>query len=202
MQTHLRVSYNKEYKEPSDCSLKKISVCWGSTFFYTASWLCEMTQEPASSDLPTFVISRITAIEFWPMKWMFFLVWPSAFLKWQTAFLKCQSCCYLCICVAQVGNSDNEITEMTVIHSPHAYSFKQYVESAFSSLIRVGSVVIYKKEFFIQSWQRGLLRTWEKHSSVQTINSLRAASVILQTHAAHCFPRRAVTQQHKHWALG
>ena len=202
MQTHLRVSYNKEYKEPSDCSLKKISVCWGSPFFYTASWLCEMTQEPASSDLPTFVISRITAIEFWPMKWMFFLVWPSAFLKCQTAFLKCQSCCYLCICVAQVGNSDNEITEMTVIHSPHAYSFKQYVESAFSSLIRVGSVVIYKKEFFIQSWQRGLLRTWEKHSSVQTINSLRAASVILQTHAAHCFPRRAVTQQHKHWALG
>ena len=110
--------------------------------------ICKMTQEPTSSDLPTFVISRITAIEFWPMKWMFFLAWPSAFLKWQSAFLKCQSCCYLCICEAQVDNSDNEITEMTVIHSPRAYSFKQYVESAFPSLIRVGSRSDLQKRIF------------------------------------------------------
>lgn len=122
----------------------------------------EMTQEPASSDLPTFVISRITAIEFWPMKWMFFLVWPSAFLKWQTAFLKCQSCCYLCICIAQVDNSDNEITKMTVIHSPRAYSFKRYVESTFSSLIWVGSSSDLQKRIFYAVLAEGVVENLRK----------------------------------------
>ena len=119
--------------------------------------------------------------------------WPSAFLKWQTAFLKGHSWYYLCIWVAQVNNSDNEITEMTAIHNPSAHSSESMLKVRFHHSLRVTPVVT-KSNSFIQSWQRGLLRTWEKHISVQTINSLIAASAILQTHVAHRFPRRALTQ--------
>ena len=61
-----------------------------------------------------------------------------------------------------MDNSDNEITKMTVIHSPRAYSFKQYVESAFSSLIRVGSNSDLQKRIFYAVLAEGVVENLRK----------------------------------------
>lgn len=66
---------------------------------------------------------------------------------------------------------------------------KKYVESAFSSFTQVDSNGDLPKYIFFHSvLAEEVVKNFRKKISVQTNDSLIAASVILQTHRVHCFP--------------